>query len=79
MTLNEILPAARKLPAADKLRLIRLLVEELESRVDVFSLEEDRTYDLQTPYDSYGAAEILMNALHAAEDAGNPRKGSDAD
>jgi hypothetical protein len=31
MTLKELLPAVRQLPASDKLRLIRILAEELDT------------------------------------------------
>jgi len=55
------------LSSYDKLRLIRILAEELESSKNIFPLEEDRTYDLPTPYNSFGAAEILMNTLKSSD------------
>lgn len=67
MTLTDILPAAHQLPARDKLRLIRALTEDLEAREETVLLETNRRYDLLTPYDSYGAAELLMTALHETE------------
>lgn len=67
MTLTDILPAAHQLPPRDKLRLIRALTEDLEMREETALLETNRQYDLLTPYNSFGAAEILMNALREAE------------
>ncbi len=65
--LDEIVPAVRMLPALDKLRLIRILAEELESAQDIFPFEPGKTYDLPTPYNSFGAAAILVEALAAEE------------
>lgn len=51
------------LPALDKLRLIRILAEELAEAKEIFPFESGRTYYLPTPYDSYGAAAILAEAM----------------
>ena len=67
ITLTGILPAIRQLPPADKLRLIRILAEELENKGKMFPLEPGKTYSLPTPYNTFGAAEILVNALEASE------------
>ncbi len=66
MTFADILPAAHQLPARDKLRLIRALTEDLEAREEAVVLETNRQYEFLTPYDSYGAAAILMTALREA-------------
>jgi hypothetical protein len=66
MTLAEVLPAARRLSATDKLKLIRILAEELETE-DISPLEPFKTYDLPTPYDSFGAGAILMEALKQSD------------
>jgi hypothetical protein len=63
MTLAEVLPAARRLSAMEKLKLIRILAEDLELAEDVSPLEPFKIYDLPTPYDSFGAGAILMEAL----------------
>ncbi|MBP5975540.1 hypothetical protein HW132_23085 [Brasilonema sp. CT11] len=55
MTLTELLPAIRQLCARDKLKLIRILAEELDSDEDISPLEPFKTYDLPTPYNSFGA------------------------
>ncbi len=67
ITLNVILSDVRQLPSYDKLRLIRILAEELESSESIFPFEQEKTYTLPTPYDSFGAAEILMNSLKSSD------------
>ena len=61
MTLAELLPIAQQLSAVDKLRLVRLLVEDLDSIVSM--IETDHTYRIHTPYDQYGAADALLQAF----------------
>ncbi|OWY68286.1 hypothetical protein B7486_26860 [cyanobacterium TDX16] len=63
MTLAELLPAVRQLSATEKLKLIRILAEDLDVVEDISPLEPFKTYDLPTPYDSFGAGAILMEAL----------------
>jgi len=67
MTLTEILPAVRQLPALDKLRLIRILAEDLDVGEDISPLEPNKLYYLATPYDSFGAGRVLMNAMKLAD------------
>src|SRR5258708_2337088 len=66
MSLAEVLPNARALPAADKLRLIRLLADELDLEPDIAPLEHGRTYLLATPVFEEGAAATLLRELEAA-------------
>jgi len=63
MTLAELLPAVRQLSAPEKLKLIRLLAEELDTAEEISPLEPFKTYDLPTPYNSFGAGAVLMEAL----------------
>jgi hypothetical protein len=63
MTLAEVLPSARLLSATEKLKLIRILAEDLDMAEDVALLEPFKTYDLPTPYDSFGAGAVLMETL----------------
>jgi len=63
ITLTRIVPAVRMLPALDKLRLIRILAEELEVAKGIFPFESGKTYYLPTPYNSFGAATILAEAM----------------
>lgn len=67
MTLTELLPAVRKLSVLEKLKLIRILAEDLDTNEDISPLEPFKTYDLPTPYNSFSAGEILMQALKQAE------------
>ena len=71
ITLTEIVPAVRMLPAFDKLRLIRILAEELESAKEIFPFESGKTYYLPTPYNSYGAAAILAEAMATYQEESN--------
>jgi hypothetical protein len=63
MTLAEVLPAARSLSATEKLKLIRMLIEDLDVAEDISPLEPFKTYNLPTPYDSFGAGLGLMEFL----------------
>jgi len=63
ITLTRIVPAARMLSALDKLRLIRILAEELEAAKEIWPFESGKTYYLPTPYNSFGAAAILAEAM----------------
>ncbi len=46
MTLAEMLPAARKLSPSEKLKLIRILVEDLDTAEDILPLEPFRNQNL---------------------------------
>ncbi len=63
MTLSEVLPSIRLLNAFDKLRLIRILAEELDTNEDIAPLQPNKVYYMPTPYDLYGVAEKLMDYL----------------
>lgn len=67
MTLTEILPTVRKLPILDKIRLIRILAQELDTEEDIFPFEPYKVYYLPTPYDVFGAGKALMNAMKTAD------------
>ncbi len=69
MTLSEVLPAVRQLSVIEKLKLIRILAEDLEAAEDISPLEPFKTYDLPTPYNSFGAGAALMQALESADQA----------
>lgn len=66
MTLTEIMPCARLLPAADKLKLIRYLAVEIDDGDEVHPLEHGKTYQLQTPQFEPGAADELNKLLSNA-------------
>lgn len=63
MTLADVLPAARQLSAAEKLKLIRILAEDLDIAEEIAPLEPFKAYDFPTPYDCYGAGAALMEAF----------------
>ncbi len=67
MTLVEILPEIRRLPVHEKLHLIRILAEELDTSDDIYPLEHHKTYYLMTPYDSHSAGRRLAEALTSYE------------
>jgi len=69
MTLTEMLTAARQLSIMEKLKLIRILSEDLETAEDISPLEPFKTYDLPTPYNSLGAGAALMQALESVSQA----------
>jgi hypothetical protein len=64
MTLADVLPNARKLSAIEKLKLICILAEDLDTAENIAPLEPFKTYDLPTPYDNFGAGAILMQTLN---------------
>lgn len=63
MTFAEVLPEVKKLSPMEKIKLIRILAEDLDIPEDVSPLEPFKTYDLLTPYDNYGTGAVLMEAL----------------
>jgi hypothetical protein len=67
MTLIEILPAVRQLPTLDKIRLIRILAQELDTEEVSFPFEPYKIYYLMTPYNVFGAGKALMDAMKSTE------------
>jgi hypothetical protein len=63
MSLNDIVPMARQLPTLDRLKLIRILAEDLEAIGDIFPCRAGATYELPTPYGTVGAAAMLAEAM----------------
>ena len=59
MTLTEILPTVRQLPILDKIRLIRILAQELDTEEDIFPFEPYKVYYLPTPYNVFGAGKAM--------------------
>ena len=70
MTLTEVLPVIRQLPTLDKLRLIRILAQELDTAENIFPFEPYKIYYLATPYNVFGAGKALMDAMKMP-DVGN--------
>jgi hypothetical protein len=67
MSLAEVIPAARRLTPTEKLKLIRILVEDLETAEDISPLEPFKIYDLPTPYNCFGAGAVLMEAFKRSD------------
>jgi hypothetical protein len=67
MTLAELLPAIRQLPALEKLRLIRILAEELDTAEDIAPFEPHKICYLPTPYHTFGAGRALMQAMQQTD------------
>jgi hypothetical protein len=65
MTMTELLPSIRQLSSVEKLRLIRILAEELDTNTkeEMFPFQPNRVYYLPTPYQSFGAGSALMTAM----------------
>ena len=64
MTLTDLLPSIQQLSAPEKLKLIRILAENLDSSENISPLEPFKTSHLAKPYDNFGAGEILMETLN---------------
>jgi hypothetical protein len=69
MSLTEILPQIRTLSAADKLRLIRLLAEQVDAEGEIAPLEHGRTYIVSTPVFDPGASAILQRELETTAES----------
>ncbi len=67
MTLTELLPAIQQLSPKEKMKLIRILAEELDTKEDISPLEPYKTYHLLTPYDNFGVGELLMQTMESAD------------
>lgn len=62
MELIELLPTLRELNRPDKLRAVQFLVSELAKEENV-ALNVGEFYPIWSPYNSFEAASILLNAL----------------
>jgi hypothetical protein len=67
MTLTELLPVVHKLTPQDKLKLIRILAEDLDLKADSFPFQPNNIYYLPTPYNSFGAGKALMAAMKRSD------------
>jgi hypothetical protein len=63
MTLAEVLQAVRQLSAMVKLKLIRILAEDLDTTEDISPLEPCKKYDLLSPYNTLGTGAVLMEVI----------------
>ncbi len=49
MTLTELLPKIHQLPPLDKLKLIRILAEDIDTIEDISPLEPHKVYYIRSP------------------------------
>lgn len=62
MLLNELIDELKRLPRADKLRVMQVLVNELAAEENAL-LVSNTPYEIFTPYGNEAAAQILYEAL----------------
>jgi hypothetical protein len=62
MSLVEVLPEVQALSRLDKIRLIRLLAQELEGDESGL-IEQDRSYPVWSPDRAFSAAAALLQAF----------------
>jgi iron-sulfur cluster repair protein YtfE (RIC family) len=63
MTLSELIPTIQALPRADKLRLIQLLTNELDSADKALVDVAERTVPIWSPHDACEGVATLMRVL----------------
>lgn len=76
MTVSELLPALSHLTHADKLRVMQHLASELVQETepvkeDEASLSPGTVYPVWSPHTAFEAADALLSALAADEEAGD--------
>ncbi len=62
MTVTELLPTLKALNHKEKIRAIQFLANEVANEEKIF-FEEGASYPIWSPFESYEAAEQLMNLL----------------
>ena len=62
MSLAEVLPNLKTLNRSEKLRVVKILIDEITSEEESF-FESGAEYEIWSPYDSYDAAEKLQQML----------------
>jgi hypothetical protein len=68
MSLAELLPAVRKLPATEQLQLVRLVLTDLEIW-EKLGVAPGQECPIWSPWDSYEAAAVLAELLKSGEKA----------
>ncbi len=62
MSLAEVLPSLKNLNRSEKLRVVKILIDEISGEEESF-FESGAEYEIWSPYDSYDAAEKLRQML----------------
>jgi hypothetical protein len=68
MSLTELFPAIRRLPRADKLRLMQFLVIDLAQEEGIPLLSTEAEYPMWTPLNAFDAADTLLQMLQTHQD-----------
>lgn len=64
---SDLLPTLRNLSRADKIRAIKLLVDELAREETIPPLSAGASFPIWTPFDAFDAAEKLLEELKKEE------------
>ena len=67
MSLNELVPAIRMLPRADKLRLMQFLVIDLAQEEGIPLLAAEAECPVWTPLNAFDAADTLLQMLQTRQ------------
>lgn len=70
MTIEALIPSLRELSRADKLRAIQFLAAELEEDEELL-LKPGVEYAIWSPYDSAGAAQVMLEMLEERKKSKN--------
>lgn len=62
MSLAEVIPNLKTLNRSEKLRVVKILIDEITSEEASF-FESGAEYEIWSPYDSYDATEKLQQML----------------
>jgi len=62
MSLAEVLPSLKTLNRSEKLRVVKILIDEITQEEESF-FESGAEYEIWSPYDSYDAAEKLRQMM----------------
>ena len=62
MSLAEVLPTLKTLNRSEKLRVVKIIIDEITSEEGAF-FESGAEYEVWSPYDSYDAAQKLQQML----------------
>lgn len=63
MSLAEVLPTVQQLSRRDKVKLARILLDDVDTEEDNLPLEANKSYYIATPYGMYGVAGKLIKTL----------------
>ena len=66
MSLTEVLPSLKSLNRSEKLRVVKILIDEITQEEESF-FESGAEYEVWSPYDSYDAADKLRQILEESK------------